>query len=144
MKILSVFFLSFFLGNGCDTAKAQDMKDAIIEYTATTRGFYQKITVKNKTVTVAKDRNGNNKPITMTLSAANWKEIISTLDTVALDKMATLKAPTEKRFYDGAAIATLQVTYKHKTHTSAAFDHGFPPKELQQCVAKLQSFVIEE
>jgi hypothetical protein len=41
MKILSILFLTLFLGNGCDSAKAQDMENAIIEYTANTRGFYQ-------------------------------------------------------------------------------------------------------
>jgi hypothetical protein len=41
MKILSILFLSF-LGNGCDSAKAQDMENAIIEYTANTEDFIKK------------------------------------------------------------------------------------------------------
>jgi hypothetical protein len=42
MKILSILFLTLFLGNGCDSAKAQDMENAIIEYTANTEDFIKK------------------------------------------------------------------------------------------------------
>jgi hypothetical protein len=44
--------------------------------------------------------------------------------------------PSEKRFHDGAAIANLKVTYKGKTYETTDF-HGFPPKEIQQFVAKI-------
>jgi transcription-repair coupling factor (superfamily II helicase) len=31
----------------------------------------------------------------------------------------------------------LKVTYKGKTYETTDFDHGFPPKEIQQFVAKI-------
>jgi hypothetical protein len=37
----------------------------------------------------------------------------------------------------------LKVTYKGKTYETTDFDHGFP-KEIQQFVAKINSFVTEE
>ena len=144
MKILSILFLTIFLGNGCDSAKAQDMENAIIEYTANTRGFYQKIIVKNKTVTISKDRDGRDQATPIKINEADWKEIVTYFDKVEIEQLSKFKAPSEKRFHDGAAIANLKVTYKGKTYETTDFDHGFPPKEIQQFVAKINSFVTEE
>ena len=140
MKILILFFLTIFLGNGCDSAKAQDIKTAVIEYTANTRGFYQKITVKNQMVTVSKDRDENDKSVPTKISDADWKELVQSFKTMELDSLSRLKAPTEKRFYDGAAIANLKITYKDKTYETTSFDHGFPPKEINKFVNKINSF----
>ena len=144
MKILSILFLTLFLGNGCDSAKAQDMENAVIEYTANTRGFYQKITVKNQKVTVSKDRDGNDKSEPIKLSDADWKEVVACFKELELDNLSKLKAPSEKRFHDGSAIGNLKVTYKDKAHETAGFDHGFPPKEIKKLVDKINSFVKKE
>ena len=144
MKILSLLFLTIFLGNGCDSAKAQDIQTAVIEYTANTRGFYQKITVKNQLVTVSKDRNGTDKPIAVKIADADWKELVECFKTIELDSLAKLKAPTEKRFYDGAAIANVKISYKDKTYESASFDHGFPPKEIKKFVTKITALAKKE
>ena len=143
MKILSILFLTLFLGNGCDSAKAQDMENAIIEYTANTRGFYQKITVKNQMVTISKDRDGADKAKSVKLSDGEWKEVVACFKELALDDLSKLKAPTEKRFHDGAAIGTLKISYKDKTYETIGFDHGFPPKEIKKLVTKINSFVKE-
>ncbi|MFE3868311.1 hypothetical protein ACFX5E_09530 [Flavobacterium sp. LS2P90] len=144
MKILSLLFLTLFLGKGCDSAKAQDIQTAVIEYTANTRGFYQKITVKNQMLTVSKDRNGTDKPVATKISDADWKELVSYFKEVKLDSLAKLKAPTEKRFYDGAPIANLKITYKDKAYESASFDDGFPPKEIKKFVNKITSLAKKE
>ena len=140
MKILTLFFLIIFLGNGCDSAKAQDIETAVIEYTANTRGFYQKITVKNQMVTVSKDRDENDKSVPTKISDADWKELVQSFKTMELDSLSRLKAPTEKRFYDGAAIANLKITYKDKIYETTSFDHGFPPKKINKFVNKINSF----
>jgi hypothetical protein len=143
MKILSLLFLTIFLGNGCDSAKAQDIETAVIEYTANTRGFYQKITVKNQMLTVSKDRDGNDKPVPTKISDADWKELVDFFKKVELDSLSKLKAPTEKRFYDGAAIANLKITFKDKTYETDSFDHGFPPKEIKKLVNTITSLAKE-
>jgi hypothetical protein len=144
MKILSLLFLTIFLGKGCDSAKAQDIQSAVIEYTANTRGFYQKITVKDQMVTVSKDRDGNDKPVSVKISDADWNELVNCFKKVKLDSLAKLKAPTEKRFYDGAAIADLKITFKDKTYESTSFDHGFPPKEIKKFVNRITAFAKKE
>lgn len=143
MKILSLLFLTIFLGNGCDSAKAQDIETAIIEYTANTRGFYQKITVKNQMLTVSKDRDGNDKAAPTKISDADWKELVDCFKKVELDSLSKLKAPSEKRFYDGAAIANLKITFKDKTYETDSFDHGFPPKEIKKLVNTITSLAKE-
>lgn len=143
MKILSLLFLTIFLGNGCDSAKAQDIETAVIEYTANTRGFYQKITVKNQMLTVSKDRDGNDKPVSTKISDADWKELVDFFKKVELDSLSKLKAPTEKRFYDGAAIANLKITFKEKAYETNSFDHGFPPKEIKKLVNTITSLAKE-
>jgi hypothetical protein len=143
MKILSLLFLTIFLGNGCDSAKAQDIETAVIEYTANTRGFYQKITVKNQMLTVSKDRDGNDKPVPSKISDADWKELVDCFKKVELDSLAKLKSPTEKRFHDGAAIANLKITLKDKSYETNSFDHGFPPNEIKKLVNTITSLAKE-
>lgn len=142
MKLLSLLFLTIFLGKGCDGEK-QDMQSAVVEYVANTRGFYMKIAIENQTASVFKDRNGKEKPAVTKISDADWKQLITAFQEIDLEGLPNLKAPTEKRFYDGAAIANLKVTYKGKAYESAPFDHGNPPVEIEKLVTKINAFKTE-
>ena len=144
MKLFTMIFLSLFLSKSCESKAQKDLKTAVLEYTANTRGFYQKITIQNQMVTVSKDRSGNNKPVGTKISDKDWNELVGYFETVELDSLATLKAPTEKRFHDGAAIASLKVTYKDKTYQTETFDHGYPPEAIKKLVTKINSFAKEK
>ena len=144
MKILTLLFLTLFMGKSCDSVKAQDMEAVVIEYTANTRGFYQKITIKNQMLTVSKDRNTEDNAVVTKIDEANWNELVTYFKEVKLETLKDLKAPTEKRFYDGAAIANLKIRHKDKDYESTSFDHGFPPKEIKKLVDKINSFVKKE
>ena len=54
------------------------------------------------------------------------------------------KDPSQKRFYDGAPIANLSVTYQSKTYQTTDFDHGTPPVEIEKLVNKILSLVKEK
>lgn len=144
MKLFPMILLSLFLSKSCESKAQKDLKTAVLEYTANTRGFYQKITIQNQMVTVSKDRSGNDKPFDTKISDKDWNELVGYFETVELDSLATLKAPTEKRFHDGAAIASLKVTYKDKTYQTEAFDHGYPPEAIKKLVTKINSFAKEK
>jgi hypothetical protein len=144
MKLFTMIFLSLFLSKSCESKAQKDLKTAVLEYTANTRGFYQKITIQNQMVTVSKDRSGNDKPVGTKISDKDWNELVGYFETVELDSLATLKAPTEKRFHDGAAIASLKVTYKDKTYQTETFDHGYPPEAIKKLVTKINSFAKEK
>ena len=144
MKVFTMILLSVFLGKSCSSQTKNDLKTAVLEYTANTRGFYQKITIQDQMVSVSKDRSGNDKPVSIKISDADWKELIGYFETIELDSLATLKAPTQKRFHDGAAIANLKVVYKDKTYETQAFDHGVPPAAIKKIVDKINSFAKKE
>jgi hypothetical protein len=144
MKLYALVLLSVFLSKSCESQTKNDLKTAVLEYTANTRGFYQKITIQDQTVSVSKDRSGNDKPIATKISEKEWKELVGYFEAVDLDGLATLKAPTKKRFHDGAAIANLKVIYKDKTYETEAFDHGYPPEAIKKIVVKINSFAKKE
>ena len=52
------------------------------------------------------------------------------------EKIPTLKAPTEKRFYDGAPITNLEVIKTNQSYKTTDFDGGFPPAYIEELVNK--------
>lgn len=138
MKLLSILFVSIFLGKGCGSEQQQDIKTAEVMYYANTRGFYQRITIKDQTMAVSNER-GDKNVSSKKISDADWKVLVAEFAKLKLDELPNLKSPTEKRFYDGAAIAELKITYKGQTHLSSAFDHGTPPAEIATFVNKIVS-----
>ena len=122
----------------------QAQSELQLEYVANTRGFYQKITVQNQQVFVSNDRNSLDKGIETKISGADWDELMSCFETIKLAQLSALKAPTEKRLYDGAAIANLKLTYKGTQYQTPDFDHGFPPVQIEKLVNKIISFVKKE
>jgi hypothetical protein len=138
MKILSLLFLTIFLGRNCQGQNNLDMNSAKIEYTANSRGLYNNTVVENKTVAFTNTRDG--KPVSNSLTDTQWKNLVAEFQKVNLEEIPNLKAPTEKRFHDGAAMANLKITYKGKTFESQTFDHGYPPEKIKKLVNTILSF----
>jgi hypothetical protein len=113
-------------------------------YTANTRGFYQKITVKNQEAFVSIDRDSAEKGENIKISEADWKELSGYMNDMKLEQLATYKDPTQKRFYDGAAIANLLVNDNGKEYRTVDFDNGFPPVEIEKLVNKITSLAKKE
>jgi hypothetical protein len=148
MKILTFLALLLLVCSGCYSSKStfdaekQNFETLVIQYEANTRGFYQKLVVQNHTISTTNDRNGKKNPIVQKISDADWNALIFEFNKVDLDGLPNLKAPTEKRFYDGAAIAGLKITFKGKTFETTNFDHGFPPMEIQK-VAEIVTLLFK-
>ncbi len=140
MKLLSLILLTVVLSRGCSEDQKQTMETATIEYTAITRGFSQKIVINNKNYTLNRTRLGKDTLVQKTISDKDWNDLVKAFQDINLDELKNLKSPTEKRFYDGAAIANLKIIYKDKTYESNSFDHGFPPLEIEKIVTKINSF----
>ena len=141
MRIVSLLLLTLFIATGCCSQKKADMKATQIEYSALSRGYYKVITVENKTVSVVKERNAE--AVKSKINDAKWNEIVSAYSKVNLDNLSSLKAPTDKRTYDGAAIGNLKITKEEKTYETPGFDNGFPPKEIEKLVNLLVDFSKE-
>jgi hypothetical protein len=144
MKLITMFILCISLCKNCSSQTNKDLKDTAVEYTASTRGFYMKISIKDQMLSVSKDRNSNENITKTKITDADWEELVTIFKTIDLNGIATLKSPTEKRFYDVAAIGNLKINYKDKEYESSAFDHGYPPAEIKKFVDKINSFVKEE
>jgi len=126
---------------GCSSQKKADMTSTIIEYSAVSRGVYKKIVVQNEKVSVTKTR--NEKAVESKIVAAKWNKIVAEFTKINLENIPALKAPTEKRFHDGAAIGNLKITQDQKSYETQGFDNGFPPKEIEKLVNLLTDFVKE-
>ena len=74
------------------------------------------------------------------MTDADWNALVTTFQKVDLEQVPNLKAPTEKRFYDGAAIATLKITVQGKTYETTEFDHGTPPAAIADLVTKINQY----
>ena len=136
MKILTTFILMLFMAKGCTSSEIKKESENIsFEYEANTRGSYKKVLAKQDTVYTIKTRDG--KAIEKSLSKSDWNSLLNLLSKVDATKIADLKAPSEKRFYDGAMIGQLKVIYKDKTYESSNFDHGNPPAEIKDLVEKI-------
>ncbi|MGK4566492.1 hypothetical protein [Flavobacterium sp. 3HN19-14] len=137
MKFLSILFL-LVMAKGCDPKRNAEMKKTQIEYTAISRGKYLNINIKDETLSIVPKRDADAK--VYELKSADWKALADLYVKVDLEKLSSYKAPTEKRFYDGAAIASLRIVYEGKTYESVSFDHGNPPVEIADFVNKIVSF----
>ena len=140
MKTLAVIFLSLFFAKSCDGQK-QDLSSAVVEYTASTRGYYRQVSLTSEKVSVNADRDGKAAPIVVNLTDRDKQEFQKLFENLDIEAIPTYKSPTEKRFYDGAAAAQLVVIIGDKRYESQAFDHRDAPAELEAFVNKIISFI---
>lgn len=139
MKLILIL-LALFSANDCtNKKKTTDFQNDtfIIEYTAISRGFYSHIIINKKLVSIENKR--DEKPTTKTCSKANWEALLKALSSVDIENIPNLKAPSEKRFFDGAAIANLKIIYNGKPYETPSFDHGNPPTEVVELVKETLS-----
>lgn len=141
MKIVSLIFLTVLMSKGCSEQAKSDMENSVVQYTANTRGFHLQILVVNKKATISQGRGTENPSEQITIPDADWKELVTEFSKINLEEIPNLKDPTQKRFYDGAAIANLKIRYQGKDYETVAFDHGFPPAAIENFVKKIVSLV---
>ncbi len=139
MKKGIVLLLSILVFAGCSGQKKATDSTIKVEYKAYSRGFYQVVTIENQMVFITKTR--DEKPVAFKIPIADLKSLNMAIQELDLESLSQLKAPTEKRLFDGAAIANLKITKQGKTYESQSFDHGYPPAETEKIVNKILSFV---
>ena len=132
MKVVTLIFLSIFLSRSCNKELNDEMKNTTIEYQALSRGYFLNISIHDEELSIIDKQGG--KSSDYKLSKSDWKELANLYKVINLKKLSDYKAPTEKRFYDGAAIANLRIIYDGKIYETQAFDHGTPPIEIEKFV----------
>ena len=136
MKKLVIIFLVLIVGQSM--VSQEKINEFAFEYEAVTRGFYQKIKVNKETLVFSEDRTVK-KSSTVKLNNKQWNKILELVDEIKLKNLSSLKAPSEKRKFDGAAHSKLKVLYKDDLYESSSFDHGNPPPEIKGLV----EYIIE-
>jgi heat shock protein HslJ len=121
-----------------ESVSAVKQNDTVsMEYSAHSKGIYNHIVINQKNISVENKRDTT--PIIKLCSEANWDILLKALKPVDIENIPNLKAPSEKRFYDGAAIANLKIIYNGETYETPSFDHGNPPIEIAALVKEILS-----
>lgn len=144
MKLLYLIIAIVFFNFPTILFAQKNLKNTQIEYVANTRGFYQKIVIVNQTIAISNDRNDLKMPEATKITLKDWNILVAEFNKIKRINIAKLKAPTEKRLYDGAPIANLTLIIKGKTYESQAFDHGFPPLKIKKFVDKITTLAKTE
>lgn len=117
--------------------KVVENKLTTLSYSANSRGHLIEITINDSVATILKDK--KSKTITKKVENQEWDKFMLLLKDVDLDQISNLKAPTEARFHDGAAIGKLKIKVDDATYESSSFDHGKPPYEIEVLVKEILS-----
>lgn len=80
--------------------------------------------------------NGESTQTPMPIS--EWEKISRQAEALDLSKISGLQSPTTGRYTDRALAASIMITSNGVTYTSASFDSGIPPKELEALYNTLQ------
>lgn len=136
MKFLLILLSLVFVDNSCSSSKV-NQESISLEYATQTRSAYKSITINKKQVSTLNKHGA--KPTNKTCSDADWSKLIKELKKVDVKNIPNLKAPSEDRFFDGAAIANLKVIFNGQVYESQSFDHGNPPKDIANLVKEILS-----
>jgi heat shock protein HslJ len=122
-----------------DNLKLSQENDYIIEYVATTRGFYTQVIIKNGIMSIQKDRDHKAPVETIVCSKENLETLNTLLNKIDFKKLSEYEGPTKKRLYDGAAIANLKITSLDNEYATPSFDHGYPNSNIKEFVNTITS-----
>lgn len=133
MRFVFLFIFSCIVAS-CGTQKNALMESAdySFRYESFTRGHRQIIEINSEKTHI--ESTAKQIDTVLITPKENWKTLVTEANKIDLSTLATLKAPSKKHMFDGAAAASLLVTKANTTYQSASFDHGNPPKEIADLI----------
>ena len=148
MKLLTVLFISLFAFLGCNCQKKaiennvsnteKQSNVPTLEYDEITRGSYLKISLTNNVALITEGRERATREVILPEDVV--KQIGIVYNMIDVKQLPNLKAPTEKRFYDGAPTAQFKVIFsKDNIIESTGFDGGYPPSEIETIVNQIRA-----
>ena len=135
MKLLLILISITLINEACSSNIEQE--HMVIQYLASTREAYYEVILKNKTISIIKQRGSD--PIIKAYPKGSWEKIIQELKKVDIEHLEHFNPPSNKHHFDGSQIATLKITKNNKNYKSQSFDHGNPPKEIAALVKEILS-----
>lgn len=124
--------------NDLSTLRCKNQNNVAVTYKITSRSFYKKITITHSKIKIFDSRSQENDN-TYTYSQKDWDEITQLIKNSAIEEWQFLKAPSNKRLYDGAPHAILSFINEDIEVSTPTFDHGEPPKEIEHLVKNMIS-----
>lgn len=143
--LIACSFIVLFACNSQKKASETKVKEDTnytFTYTKKSRGNYTTTTVSTEGATVINALTQEKKNITVPPNA--WENLIAAVKQIDLSEINTFEAPTQNRYTDRAAMATLTITHQDNTYTSVEFDHGNPPTQLRDIVSKIVALTETE
>ena len=113
-------------------------KNIVFEYEASTRGSFKKVIVKEDAILTTFERDGS-KFSTQKMSKDTWKQLMTLVNKIELEKMKSLKSPSNERATDRVPSGKLTIINQEKTFFSDFFDHGNPPPKI----AALTNMIVD-
>lgn len=112
-------------------------KIVTFEYSVVTRGYKKTVAVSQKETVVVIKKSNLEETAKYRTSGKLWKALQINAVDIDLNKISSLKSPTNKRDIDAAMFAKLIIVTKGSTYTSSSFDNGHPPKMIKTIVDSL-------
>ncbi|MEH6536672.1 MAG: hypothetical protein V7719_09780 [Psychroserpens sp.] len=121
-----------------ETSEMRLQENMKISYRASTRGFYLQIWIEGDSITYTKDY--NLKDMTTRLIPKKEKEaFIKLLKEIDETSLSELEAPSKTHQYDAEPAASLEISKGEEIYRTNNFDHGKPPKTINDLVEKILS-----
>ena len=114
---------------------SQEIEEVV--FNAHTRGSSENITVVNYNVFHKTQKDSK----THFINKDKRETLESIINKIDVSKIADLKAPSNKRMFDGALHASVSIKIGDKTYVSSSFDDNNPPAELKPLVDLLRRFI---
>ncbi|WP_411894079.1 META domain-containing protein [Winogradskyella sp. A2] len=118
--------------------KAISNSDLVIIYKALSRGSFDFIKISDSKISLSSDRELKEFN-DYSCSNEDQNQLEELVNQLNLENLEKLEAPTDKRLFDGAPIATLTIIKNGMEKTTQSFDHGHPPEEIKALVNKVLS-----
>ncbi len=115
-----------------ESSKIRQESEIVFEYSAITRGSFKQVKIGDSKILVQKSQTENAEAVDC--KKEEWDKLIDLLNTVHLENLSKLEAPSKAHQYDGALAASLTITKDGKSYQTPTFDHGKPPKEIEPLV----------
>ena len=150
MKLLLVILVSCLLSKACkspdrtiaNSSHVQktvfQQQDTTIIYRASTRGYFDYISISRDTVLLSSDRDLK-QVVILKPTETQWNKLYGFVQSINLSELPNMEVPTGKRHYDAAYHTTIQIKIRDTEVTTPTFDHDAPPKKIMAIVNTILS-----
>ncbi len=141
LKKITLLFTFLFLFSNTVFSQIQAKKVGLqkIEFTSTTRGSQELITVSRNKIVRQKTGIENNTK-TIKISPKQWQQLRYVVQQIDLKKIGELPAPSNASHHDGAKSSNFVIKAHRKTYQSSTFDNYDSPDALKPLMNKILKF----